>query len=162
MTRDELRHYIDDMQRKAWNATGEEKGARLREVTMLYTQLLGMGEPTSAVYEALTRIYTYLHEWEKAEEYARKMLDETPDSILAWHLLMEVKYGAGDYAAALYAVDQCIARDLASDYRYLFRARINRALGNLEEAAKDQQIYDAYEAAEKAKWDDPNHYYHYK
>jgi hypothetical protein len=62
----------------------------------------------------------------------------------------------------IYYLDKVIKKEIATDYFYGDRAELNRKLGNLIEAEEDQKIYDEYLAREKEKWDDPNHYYHYK
>jgi tetratricopeptide (TPR) repeat protein len=68
----------------------------------------------------------------------------------------------GKFKKALTTLDEVIQKEFATDYFYAQRAILNRKLGNISEAEKDQKIYDDYDAREKAKWDDPNHYYHYK
>ena len=55
-----------------------------------------------------------------------------------------------------------LLNEFVNNYLYGQRAKLNRLLGNLPEAKADQQKHDAYLAAEKAKWDYPNHYYNYK
>ncbi|MCW7482242.1 tetratricopeptide repeat protein [Leptospira kanakyensis] len=42
------------------------------------------------------------------------------------------------------------------------KVKIHKRLGNENLALQDKQKLDELERIEKAKWDDPNHYYHYK
>jgi tetratricopeptide (TPR) repeat protein len=162
--KEEIQLQIDSLGNKAWQSEGEEKRARLHELIMLHEQLLetSKNDDPYFIYDQLARIHAYLKETKKAETYLQKMIQLAPKSNTAWWLLTEVLFESQQYKEALVSIDTCIANTFGADYRYEMRAKINRALGNLDESEKDQKIYDAYQAAEQAKWDDPNHYYHYK
>jgi tetratricopeptide (TPR) repeat protein len=162
MNKDQLKEKIDSLTDKAWNSIDPaEKRARLHELTMLYEQYIPMVD-TDIFYEMekTVRIHLFLNEFSKAQPWLQKMIQLQPEHSHACFMLSEVLYEKGEFEEALKYFDQGNPR-VFSEFRYDFRAKINRALGKVEEAEKDQKIYDDYQAAEKAKWDDPNHYYHY-
>ena len=162
MDKDQLKKTIDNLTDKAWGtADMAEKHARLHELIMYYEQYLPLDkEDTFYTMEKIVRIHLFLNEYEKAEPYLRTMVNQQPEHSHVCFMLSEVLYEKGAFEEALKYFDQGNPR-VFSEFRFDFRAKINRALGRTVEADKDQKIYDDYQAAEKAKWDDPNHYYHY-
>ena len=162
MDKDQLKLRIEELSPKAWSTLEVgEKHARLHELIMLYDQLIPLLEDTYSALESKTRIHMYLKEMGKAETCLRRILELWPLNEYAWILLSEVQFENGEFEKALESFDIGV-KGSYSDFRFDFRAKINRALGRMEDAEKDQKIYDDYQAAEQAKWDDPNHYYHYK
>jgi tetratricopeptide (TPR) repeat protein len=161
MDKDQLKEQINSKLNKAWSGSqGEEQRARLHELVMLYEQLIPLDDHPHFILEDIARIYMHLKEYGKAEVTLGKLLKIFPDQSHACFMMSEVLLEKGEFEKALEIFDKGNPR-VFSEFRYNFRAKINRAWGKLEDADKDQKIYDDYEAAEKAKWDDPNHYYHY-
>jgi len=60
------------------------------------------------------------------------------------------------------ALDIVVSRELDVDFLFGQRAFFNKTPGNSEAAKKDQKRYNDYQAREKDKWDNPDHYYHYQ
>lgn len=162
MDKNLLQSKIDSLLNKAWSGSqGEEQRARLHELVMLYEQLLSLEEYPYFTLEKMARTHMHLKELGKAEICLKKMLEISPENSHAGFMMAEVYYENGEFEKALEIFDKGNLR-VFSEFRFDFRAKINRALGRMKEAEQDQKIYDDYQAAEQAKWDDPNHYYHYK
>ncbi len=152
---------IDALLNKAWGSQGEEQRARLHELVMLYEQWLPLEKEPFFVLEYMTRIHMHLKEFGKAEVCLKKMLEISPDHSHACFMMAQVFFENKEFEKALEIFDRGNPR-VYSEFRWDFRAKINRALGRTEDAEKDQKIFDDYQAAEKEKWDNPDHYYNYK
>lgn len=158
----QLTSLIKDLQESAWNSQGEEKRIKLNELILLYDKLIPLEEDSYLLYEEKARMLSFLKKWDQAIDAMKEGLIKHPTSVIGWWMLSEAYFETGNYVLALEAIDNCIKNEFVSDHRYEMRAKINRALGDTAAAEKDQKLYDDYQAREKEKWGDPNHYYHYK
>lgn len=159
---DHLKKQIEELQNIVNQFAAEEQRARHHEIIMLYDQLILLEEDKYFSYDGKARIHYHLKEYQQAEVCYLKMLESNPNNITSLWMLAQIYFDSKQYEKALQSLDLCIAHSFGSDFRYELRAKINSALGDTDTAAADQKKYDDYQAREQAKWDDPNHYYHYK
>lgn len=169
-------------------ATNKQLGALFREVYELY-QLVSQsrykpGKAKEAAKKALPLFDQiiaidpyYQHATSRRAEcyYHLGRVDEAIEGLLKaaehWG-----KWGRSDrqFLAEIY-IEQKEFQKAIDQYTYLienhwpllefwheWRAKLYRKLDRIEEAKADEQIYQDYLDKEQAKWDDPNHYYHYK
>ncbi|TGL45938.1 tetratricopeptide repeat protein [Leptospira perdikensis] len=79
-----------------------------------------------------------------------------------WFFIAEILLEKNKITEALEHCDEAlrIMKDFIPGLE--LRIKIHKSMGNFPEAKKDQTTIDDIQAREKKKWDDPNHYYHYK
>lgn len=80
----------------------------------------------------------------------------------AWFFIAEILFEKNQIKKALAHCDQSlrIMKDFIPALE--LRIKIYKSMEKDSEAKIDQTTIADYEAKEKAKWDDPDHYYHYK
>jgi tetratricopeptide (TPR) repeat protein len=135
----------------------------LDELILLYDELLKLDNEDYFAYleKSLAQMYI-LNDYKGAEQTLESAVQIFGYNKVLYLRLSDTYQELGKFKKSLTSLDEVIQKEFATDYFYAQRAILNRKLGNISEAEKDQKIYDDYEAREKAKWDDPNHYYHYK
>jgi tetratricopeptide (TPR) repeat protein len=142
--------------------TGLSKSS-LDELILLYDELIKLDNEDYFAYleKSLAQMYI-LNDYKGAEQTLELSVQIFGYNKVLFLRLCDTYQELGKFKKALTILDEVIQKEFVTDFFYAQRAILNRKLGNLSEAEKDQKIYDEYEAREKAKWDDPNHYYHYK
>lgn len=80
----------------------------------------------------------------------------------ALRLKGETQLETGDFEAAVACFTEVIENDSFDIYAREGRGKAYRALGRFDEAVSDEALVEDYNRKEQAKWDDPDHYYHYK
>ncbi len=80
----------------------------------------------------------------------------------SWYFIADLYFQEGNIKEAMEHCNEALR--LKNDYIPGLELRITifKKLDRWEEALKDKKTIEDYYAMEKAKWDDPNHYYHYK
>lgn len=80
----------------------------------------------------------------------------------AWFFIAEILFEKNQIKEALDHCDEAlrIMKDFIPALE--LRIKIYKSIGKDSEAKIDQTTIDELNAKEKAKWDDPDHYYHYK
>jgi tetratricopeptide (TPR) repeat protein len=76
--------------------------------------------------------------------------------------LGEIDFHFGRLEIALGNVNKAIQQKENFVAALVLRIKIFESLGRLDLAKKDKMKIKELDEIEKAKWDDPNHYYHYK
>ncbi|MCW7503610.1 tetratricopeptide repeat protein [Leptospira paudalimensis] len=79
-----------------------------------------------------------------------------------WNTMAEILFENQDYEKALSHCNRAL--ELMKEFipALELRAKIQNALGNTTAMKNDLNTINKLNAIEQAKWDDPNHYYHYK
>lgn len=79
-----------------------------------------------------------------------------------WNTMAEILFENREYEKALSHCNRAL--ELMKDFipALELRAKIQNALGNSTAMKNDLNTINKLNAIEQAKWDDPNHYYHYK
>ncbi|XDD45176.1 tetratricopeptide repeat protein [Leptospira sp. WS39.C2] len=79
-----------------------------------------------------------------------------------WNSMAEILFAQNKWNDALTHCNKAL--EIMKDFvpALELRIKIQSALGNLNQTYEDQTKIKELEAIEKSKWDDPNHYYHYK
>ncbi|TGL90136.1 hypothetical protein EHQ68_01515 [Leptospira congkakensis] len=80
----------------------------------------------------------------------------------SWYFIADLYFQEGKIMEAMEHCNEALR--LKNDYIPGLELRITlfKKLDKWEEAIKDRETIDKLKAIEKAKWDDPNHYYNYK
>ncbi|XDD41616.1 tetratricopeptide repeat protein [Leptospira sp. WS60.C2] len=79
-----------------------------------------------------------------------------------WYTMAEILFEKKEYEEALSHCNRAL--ELMKEFipALELRAKIQKELGNHTAVKEDQNKIDKLNAEEESKWDDPNHYYHYK
>jgi tetratricopeptide (TPR) repeat protein len=79
-----------------------------------------------------------------------------------WFSMAEILFETKQLQVALEHCDKALS--MMKDFipALELRIKIQKELGNPKAAEKDQTFIDELNKIEQSKWDDPNHYYHYK
>ncbi|MBL0954608.1 MAG: tetratricopeptide repeat protein [Leptospira sp.] len=79
-----------------------------------------------------------------------------------WNTMAEILFENQDYEKALSHCNRAL--ELMKEFipALELRAKIQNALGNTTAMKNDLNTINKLNSIEQAKWDDPNHYYHYK
>lgn len=79
-----------------------------------------------------------------------------------WFSMAEILFETKQLQVALIHCDKALT--MMKDFipALELRIKIQKELGNRKAAEKDQTFIDELNKIEQSKWDDPNHYYHYK
>ncbi|TGK52021.1 tetratricopeptide repeat protein [Leptospira kanakyensis] len=80
----------------------------------------------------------------------------------SWYFIADLYFQEGKIEEAMEHCNEALR--LNNDYIPGLELRITlfKKLDRWEEAIKDKEKIEKLNAIEKSKWDDPNHYYHYK
>jgi len=135
----------------------------LDDLILLYDELIKLDNEDYFAYldKSLAQMYI-LNDFASAENTLEMAIKIFGYNKVLYLRLSDTYQELGKFKEALITLDEVLQKEFAADIFYAQRATLNRKLGNFSEAEKDHKIYDAYQEREKAKWDDPNHYYHYK
>jgi predicted O-linked N-acetylglucosamine transferase (SPINDLY family) len=165
MEKEQLKEKISDLKSKISNESLSASEIKQNNIQLIvyYDKLIEIDpEDYFAYLEKATTFMYSLNDFQKAALTIETAVEKLGYDKVMFLRLSDSYQKLGRFSDALKALDEVIQKEFFSDYFYAQRAILNRKLGNISEAEKDQKIYDDYEAREKAKWDDPNHYYHYK
>ncbi len=158
-----LKNQIIKIQEKAYGLPENVRAPFFKEIIHLYEELIPLEKNPYFSIENKARTHYILKQYDEAIQLFLQTLELHPTSTPSMTALADLYTEIEAYDKALFYLDSYIKNTFGNvDFIYLQRSKINQALGNLEEAAKDKQKYDTYQTAEQAKWDDPNHYYNYK
>ncbi len=136
--------------------------ADYRKIISLYTEVIEIELDYKDTLERRAVAYR------EAKMYRDSILDFLqcfklyPASSRYLRLAGEVQFMAEEYANALETLTRAIRMDTNDIFSREIRAKVFRILGKDLEAEADEFIVAEYNEAEQAKWDDPDHYYHYK
>ncbi|MGJ4733952.1 tetratricopeptide repeat protein [Leptospira levettii] len=101
---------------------------------------------------------------EKAIRLYREYLDMVDPSFThgVWNSMAEILFEKKEYDNSLSHCNRAL--ELMKDFipALELRAKIHNALGNTTAMEEDRNTINKLNSIEQAKWDDPNHYYHYK
>lgn len=98
--------------------------------------------------------------YEKMSEYLQNV---DPSFTHGNHLfLAEIDFQLERFENAIKHCDEAI--NIMSDFipALEFRSKLYQSIGDIQSSNQDKRKIKKIEDEEKAKWDDPNHYYHYK
>lgn len=165
MEKELLKEKISDLKSKISNEglSASEKKQYNVQLIEYYDKLIEIDPEDYFAYldKATTFMYSF-NDFQKAALTIETAVEKSGYNKVLFLRLADSYQKLGRFSDALKALDEVIKNELVNNYLYGQRAELNRLLGNLPEAEADQQKHDDYIAAEQAKWDDPNHYYHYK
>jgi tetratricopeptide (TPR) repeat protein len=165
MEKEQLKEKISLLESKisTGNLSENEKKQYNIQLIEYYDKLLEIDpEDYFAYLDKATTFMYRMNDYQNAALTIETAVEKLGYNKVMYLRLSESYQKLGRYSDALNTLDEVISKELVNNYLFGQRAELNRLLGNLAEAKADQEKSDAYEAAEKAKWDDPNHYYHYK
>ena len=165
MEKELLKEKISDLKSKISNESlsASEKKQYNVQLIEYYDKLIEIDPEDYFAYldKATTFMYSF-NDFHKAALTIEIAVEKSGYNKVLFLRISDSYQKLGRFSDALKALDEVIKNEFLSNYLYGQRAKLNRLLGNLPEAEADQQKHDDYLAAEQAKWDDPNHYYHYK
>ena len=165
MEKELLKEKISDLKSKINNEglSASEKKQNNIQLIEYYDKLIEIDPEDYFAYldKATTFMYSF-NDFQKAALTIETAVEKSGYDKVLFLRLSESYQKLGRFSDALKTLDEVISKEWVSNHLFGQRAELNRLLGNLPEAEADQQKHDAYLAAEQAKWDDPNHYYHYK
>jgi tetratricopeptide (TPR) repeat protein len=165
MEKEQLKEKISDLKSKISNESLNAREIKQNNIQLIeyYDKLIEIDpEDYFAYLEKATTFMYSLNDFQKAALTIETAVEKLGYDKVMFLRLSDSYQKLGRFSDALKALDEVIKNEFVNNYLYGQRAELNRLLGNLPEAEADQQKHDAYLAAEQAKWDDPNHYYHYK
>jgi len=106
--------------------------------------------------------YAEIGKFDHALDDLNVLLMANPDNRILLRTIAGVYLKAGRHHEALETIERALQDPGATIFEREVRGQVFRALGRLKEAEEDEAAVARDAEAESAKWDDPDHYYHYK
>ncbi len=155
----------------AHKSKGMERARLFREAIVLYSLVVREDPGFRNAVGERGQCYEEIGDLPAAEKDFITMLEHEPElvqpQIGAYIHLSRLMKVQGKYPESLDYLEKLIAVEESKVYygkaanRYLEKSELLEELGRKEEARVAREIYDEYRKAEQAKWDDPDHRYHY-
>ena len=133
-----------------------------QKIINLYTEIIEIDSDFKDALERRGVAYRQAKLYDQSIADFMQCFSQRPGSPRFLRLAGEVQYLKHDYESALLTLTRVLQIDSNDIYCTETRAKVYRKLGMKEEAKADEKVVKEYYEAEQKKWDDPNHYYHYK